>query len=104
MKPLFYMLAKHGPWAHHVRVNGVETMLEVEKWLNESGKKLNVDYESLVEPIEHRGTKKYLIPVTSTRPSGRTAVVQKAQQSVEPIIFFNDPSIATYIKLTWGGR
>ena len=103
-KPLFYMLAQHGPWAYHVRVKGVETMLEVEKWLNNTGRKLNVDYESLVENIEHKNTKKTFVPVTTVRPSGRTRTMPQAVQSVEPILFFNDPSIATYVKLTWGGR
>lgn len=96
-KPLFYMLAQHGPWTHHVRVKGVETMLEVEKWLNSTGRKLNVDYESLVENIEHKNTKKTFVP-------SRSGQATKTVTSVEPILFFNDPSIATYVKLTWGGR
>jgi hypothetical protein len=65
------------------------TMLEVEKWLNNTGRKLNVDYESLVENIEHKNTKKTFVPVTTVRPSGRTRTMPQAVQSVEPILFFN---------------
>lgn len=101
LKPLFYMLAKHGPWNHHVRVSSVSIMLDVENWLNSTGKVLNVDYESLIERIEHKTTKKTFVPnLSPSRYSPRAQVTQ----SVEPIIFFNDPNIATYVKLTWGGR
>lgn len=105
LKPLFYMLAKHGPWSHHVRVQGVETMLEVEKWLYSTGKKLNVDWESLVENIEHRHTKKNMVwPAMGQTMGKTTAQMTKVVQTVEPIIFVNDVSIATYIKMKWGGR
>lgn len=90
------MLAKHGPWTHHVRVQGVETMLEVEKWLTATGKKLNVDWESLVEAIQHPNNKKIGSP--SAIPG------QGLRVMIEPIIFVNDLSIATYIKMKWGGR
>lgn len=106
LKPLFYMLAQHGPWSHHVRVQGVETMLEVEKWLHETGKKLNVDWESLVENIEHKGTKKSMQWPTFGQTMGKTtaSMIPRVVQTVEPIIFVNDLSIATYIKMKWGGR
>lgn len=90
------MLAKHGPWSHHIRMKNTEVLEEVESWLISSGKKENVDYEVLIQAIDHRHTKKTFV----TMPSGP----QRRLQSMEPILFLNDLGSATYIKLTWGGR
>jgi hypothetical protein len=76
-------------------------MLEVENWLNSTGKVLNVDYECLIENIENKATKKTFVP---NLHSNRNKTMGRAVQTVEPIIFFNDSTIATYVKLTWGGR
>ena len=104
LKPLFYMLAKHGPWSHHIRVKNTSVLEEVEAWLISSGKKENVDYEVLIQAIEHRHTKKTFVPFTITSSGGRTSTMPLPQQQVEPILFLNDLGAATYIKLTWGGR
>ena len=102
LKPLFYMLAKHGPWTRHVRVKGTDAMNEAVMWLAQQGKVENIDFEILIENIEHRNTKKVSVSVTTTRPSGRKATIARAVQSVEPIMFFNEASLASYVKLTWG--
>ena len=102
MKPGFYMLAKHGPWERHVRVKSTDAMNEAVMWLAGQGKAENIDFEILIEKIEHKNTKKTFVPVTRTRPSGRTTTMNQAVQSVEPIMFFNEASLASYVKLTWG--
>lgn len=96
MKPLFYMLAKHGPWAYHVRVKSTDVMNEIVMWMASNRKAEDIDYEILIEGIENKMTRRTVIQT----PSG----LNKTMTSIEPIFFLNDASIATYIKLTWGGR
>lgn len=95
------MLAKHGPWSHHVRTRSPEAAAEAQEWLVNQGKKPVTDFEVLVEDIQHKNSKKvFVAPKTS---SGR----QRAPRLVgnlQPIIFFNEVSLATYVKLTWGGK
>lgn len=103
LKPLFYLLAQHGPWSHHVRVKDTTTLGEALLWLDQQGKVQDKDYEVLVEHIEHRQTKTVMMP---GQLSGKTtmSLQPRVSKSVEPIIFINDSSLATYIKMTWGGQ
>jgi hypothetical protein len=100
LKPLFYMLAKHGPWFHHVRVPNILVSTQVEQWLIETGRVEFKDFEVLTERIETKNTKKASLPT----PMAAAVRWRDHYASIEPIIFFNDPTIATYVKLTWGGR
>lgn len=77
-------------------------MNEAVMWLARQGKAENIDFEVLIEKIEHKNTTKTVVPITMKRPSGRTATMNQAVQSVEPIMFFNDATLASYVKLTWG--
>ena len=104
MKPLFYFLAKHGPWSHHVRVASVSVSEEVEAWLVAQGKKHGVDYEVLIEGIEHKKTKTTQVTKSRQIPHGGVHITVEQVRSIEPIIFFKDAGTATYVKLTWGGR
>ena len=104
MKPGFYMLTQHGPWSHHVRLKGTDEMNEAVMWLARQGKAENIDYEILIERIEHKKTKRVITPgIPTTRPSGRSATLPQVTTSVEPIMFFNEVKLAAYVKLTWGG-
>lgn len=90
------MLAKHGPWSYHIRAKSIAVSEEIEKWLAEQGKKDTVDYEVLIQPIDHKHSR-----VDGSYQSANGISVRYA---VQPIIFFNDLSTATYVKMTWGGR
>lgn len=105
MKPGFYMLAKHGPWSHHVRVKGTDEMNEAVMWLARQGKIEDRDFEILVEHIEHKNTKKvFAIPKGQSMGKTSASMIPRIVNSVEPIIFVNEVKLATYIKLTWGGQ
>lgn len=93
------MLACHGPWLHHVRVLSLDAATEAHEWLESQGKKEFKDFEILDQPIEHKRTTKY---VTAPRGVGKSAPHPVIKQSIEPIIFLNDVTLASYIKLTWG--
>lgn len=86
VKPLFYMLAQHGPWNHHVEIFGSMRYFEVVEWLSENGYRNNVAYE-VIEPSAGVGTKKGML-------------VDK--QKLKFIILFNDSKLATYVKTVWG--
>lgn len=98
------MLAKHGPWSHHVRVKDLAACEQAETWLRQSGKVENQDYEVLIESIEHRNTKKVLVSPSASMTRRSNPTRPRLVTSVEPILFLNDISLVTYIKLTWGGR
>ena len=78
-KPLFYLLAKHGPWKTHVRVSSMMDVTLVIDWLNDQYLVCDKDYELLLENIQHPRLSKQ-----------------------HPIIFLNDLTVAAYIKLSWG--
>ena len=86
MKPGFYMLAKHGPWNHHVRVRNIQASNEADAWLVSQGKKYIEDFEVLLENIQHKTSKQ---------------ITGSWQLYPQPILFFNDASLASYVKLTW---
>lgn len=81
MKPLFYHLAKHGPWNHHVRIMGSEAYNELCSWLLNNGKHMLSDWESINYDIGAKNT---------------------GRQAMQHIFFFNDARLASYVKLTWG--
>jgi hypothetical protein len=88
MKPLFYMLAQHGPWTCHVRFTSSEAFNKACEWLYEGGKVEAVDFETLVSGIQN-----------GSRYAGDTSV-----NTLDRLIFFKDTKLASYVKLTWGGR
>lgn len=99
MKPGFYMLAKHGPWEKHVRTKTLDSMNEAVMWLARQGKIENVDFEILVEDIQTKNSKKVFAPARTV--NGRNIPARQVSVT-QPIMFFNDASIASYVKLTWG--
>jgi hypothetical protein len=94
------MLAKHGPWLHHVRISKSVNFVSAVEWLTKQGKKQDIDYEILIEKIEHRNTQ----IVQPGKTSGSKQFTNPTVKAIEPILFFNDASLASYVKLTWGGR
>ena len=84
MKPMFYHLAKHGPWEHHVRTNGSNNFNEICEWLLESGYKFTKDWFYI----------NYDMGCKTEKVLGKMVM--------NPIFFFNDPQLASYVKLTWG--
>jgi hypothetical protein len=98
-KPGFYMLAKNGPWSHHVRVKDTTVMTEAVDWLENNGHRMSVDYEVLMVPI---GNAKNSANNAVFRPRRGTPWGVAQVGNMEPIILFNDPSIFAYVKLRWG--
>ena len=78
MKPLFYLLAKHGPWEHHVRLKTIVKSEAAEHWLLAQGRKYAVDFEILVEPIWNPMSKQSL---------GKTITGPGSVARLEPILF-----------------
>lgn len=99
MKPGFYMLAKHGPWEKHVRTKTLDNMDEAVMWLARQGKVENIDFEVLVEDIQIKNSKKVFTPARTV--NGRSIPTRQVSV-IQPIMFFNDASLASYVKLTWG--
>lgn len=100
-KPLFHMLAKHGPWEFHVRVKSLDAMNDAVIWLVNQAKIENTDFEVLVEAIQVKSAKKVFSPsFSSTRKT--TGPIRRYSAPIQPIMFFNDPKLASYVKLTWG--
>jgi hypothetical protein len=65
--------------------------MDVEAWLVKQGHQHERDYEILIEPLQTKNTQNVgILPGQVKFP-------------LQPIFFFNDASIATYVKLTWGG-
>jgi hypothetical protein len=101
-KPLFYMLANHGPWAYHVKIKGSKVCDEVLEWLVAQGKTDPRDYE-IINITQPTMDIKTFVGVTS--PMGKRIRLPRTNTNVlETVFFFNDSSLATYIKLTWGNR
>ena len=92
LKPLFYMLAQHGPWEYHVRVKKPGSYLEAVDWLAQMGKTHTVDYETTNYDIDHKKKDVGFLP-------GSTS---KKLMYMETIFFFNDLGTANYVKLRWG--
>jgi len=90
------MLTRHGPWSYHVRVKNTTVSQEIDEWLTEQNKLHGRDYEIVMEAISHPNSPK----LQATRFTGMRAV----PVTYEPIFFFNDLSLTSYVKLTWGGR
>lgn len=80
------MLAQHGPWQHHVEIFGSTNYFEAIDWLSQNGHKHLASYE-VIEPKVGVGTKK---DMTTDR------------QKMKFIFLFNEPSLASYIKMVWG--
>lgn len=102
MKPGFYMLAKHGPWEKHVRTKGMDAMQEAVMWLARQGKAENIDYEVLIEDIENKNSVKTFVPARPGSSAARQGIAGSFVIKPEPIMFFNDTGLASYVKLTWG--
>ena len=85
------MLAKQGPWTKHTRVKSLDAMNEAVMWLARQGKAENIDYEILIQDIQHKNAK-----ITVILGKGGIMI------SPQPIMFFNDAGLASYVKLTWG--
>ena len=91
-KPGFYFLAKCGPWDFHVRLKSMNDAFKAKEWLTEQGKLFGTHYEVIEAEITNAkgGTQTY------TDARNRTVIAPR------PIFFFNDSSLASYVKLTWG--
>ena len=96
------MLAKHGPWERHVRVRGTDAMNEAVMWLARQGKAENVDYEILIEQIQTKNTQKVFAPVKPGSSWAKKGITGHYVPVAQPIMFFNESSLASYVKLTWG--
>ena len=94
MKPLFYMLASRGPWSHHVRFFRRDYFESACNWL--AVNKKQSDYEIFIKSIEHKATE------TTTFQNAKGNTVN--HKSIEPVILFNDPKLASFVKLSWGGK
>lgn len=101
MKPGFYMLAKHGPWAKHVKVRGMSELGSALVWLHSQGAVENVDFEVLIQDIQTKTSQKVAVQQVGNGPRIKRTVGSFVNKPV-PIMFFNDASLASYIKLTWG--
>jgi hypothetical protein len=87
------MLADDGPWEHHVKVTGSEAYVEIVDWLSSQGLRKGKDWQFIKDDT---GFSKHSLRISYN--AKRIPVILKW------IFFFNDPKLATYVKLTWGKK
>ena len=80
------MLAKHGPWEHHVEINGSQRFIEVCNFLETEGWAEPKDYE-IIEPNMGVGTKKSMTV---------------NHQKLKYIFLMRDRNLSLMIKLKFG--